>query len=102
MSTLTPLQELLRSKMSDVSEDCYCAGWMDDTEYRVWQLIRGDLDHWGQCDRAEVQAQLDEIRDLADRIGFWIVWRIGDDDVTAVPIEEWRAAYDHGRKVAGL
>ena len=38
---LQPLERALYELMSSVSEDCYCAGWLDGTEYAVWDLLHG-------------------------------------------------------------
>lgn len=36
---LTMDQARLYALMSDISEDCYCAGWMSDNEYTLWDAM---------------------------------------------------------------
>jgi len=92
-SILTADQRELAELMSDISERCYCAGWLIDLEYHLWDIV-SQLDftdaHWGQDtitanDRAKLGA-------LAITCGGWIRW---DDETceTFVPIDEWKAMY---------
>lgn len=60
--------------MSDVSEECYYAGWMLGTEYVVPELCRRALDSgepqpWGDGEVTPEQAR--ELTELADRLGSW-------------------------------
>jgi hypothetical protein len=36
---LTPAQCELAKYMSDLSEEAYCAGWMQGLEYALWQVL---------------------------------------------------------------
>jgi hypothetical protein len=38
---LTPAQLELAEYMSDLSEEAYCAGWMRDLEYALWDAAYG-------------------------------------------------------------
>lgn len=81
--------------MSDVSEDCYAAGWMSDCEYDIWRLVT-EGGAWGMCS-ADDLPQLAIIRVHAERIDRWIRWNKdgGPDDgyYLAVPLGEWRPDY---------
>jgi hypothetical protein len=33
------LQECLEHRMSDISEDCYCAGWLNNLEHSLFNLM---------------------------------------------------------------
>jgi hypothetical protein len=67
------IQRLGRA-MSDVSEQCYCAGWLDGTEYFVPELCRralesGRTQYWGH---GEVTLELaDQLVALAERVECW-------------------------------
>lgn len=73
-ATRNGLLQLLGKAMSDVSEECYCAGWLDGTEYFVPELCRRALttrqtQHWG---RWEVTPELARgLQALADQVGSW-------------------------------
>jgi hypothetical protein len=62
--------------MSDCSEDCYCAGWLGNTEYLVPELCRRALETdepqpWGH---GEVTPQLAaKMTALAKEMGHWAV-----------------------------
>ena len=36
---LTDAQRELAEAMSDISEDAYCTGWMQDLEYGLWRIV---------------------------------------------------------------
>ncbi len=88
-------QRALADLMSDLSEECWCAGWLHNTEFDVWAMIVGDRDSWGMGLAEAYAPELEAIKDMADRLGVWIVWD-GDPvetDMRAVPLPEWRATY---------
>ncbi|MFD8418098.1 hypothetical protein [Streptomyces sp. NPDC059466] len=92
MSELTLAQRALAEAMSEVSELAYRAGWMERTEYAVWQLLstRGA---WGQAGAEELAPLLDTVRDAFRRAGCWIVWADDAPDVQPVALAEWRRRY---------
>jgi hypothetical protein len=105
MRELTGLQVALAETMADLSQYCYAAGWMDNTETAVWRLLSNDLG-WGQMERDDIETHLAAIRALSDLSRSWIVW---DDDaphdtaprgllVKAVPLDVWACAA--GRKTS--
>jgi hypothetical protein len=64
----------LGSAMSDISEDCYCAGWLGGTEYMVPQLCRravdlGKTQYWGHGEVTPEQAR--KLILLAEQAGSW-------------------------------
>jgi hypothetical protein len=69
---LTVDQFALQLLLCSVSQSCYFASWMADTEYEVWRLLV-EGGEWGRSDATAEQADLDEIRELSNRIGSWIV-----------------------------
>jgi hypothetical protein len=67
------VQQLGR-EMSQISETCYCAGWLVGTEYLVPELCRravesGQTQYWGHGEVLPVQAL--RLWELAERIGCW-------------------------------
>ena len=87
-SDLTPEQFTLYTLMSDVSEDCYAAGWMSGTEDAVWFAATG-APSW-----AVGHESLPQILAIAEHIGFWIEWDRDAHSPRAVPLDEWRARRD--------
>jgi len=68
------LVQRLGQEMSDISEDCYCAGWLGGTEYIVPELCRravasGQPQFWGHGEITPELAR--ELVALAERAGCW-------------------------------
>lgn len=86
MIDLTVKQRELAELMSEISGDCYCAGWMSGLEYALWNLVLypSGPRHYGQ---SEVPlADIKQMDMLSQEIGGWIVWK---DDEDGLPLEEW-------------
>lgn len=87
---LTPDQHALYEAMSDISEDCWCAGWLIGTEFAIWGALQdGDL-KWGMGMIDE--ADLDRVRALSEKVGGWIRWwelPWTDRGPHFVPMTEW-------------
>jgi hypothetical protein len=76
----------LCQRMSDISEDCWCAGWLTGCEFSLWDFMTKGGGDWGQ---GKVRTDsLSVLRTLSERCGGWIAWR---DDVgnVFVPLDEW-------------
>ncbi len=68
------LLQQLGAAMSDISEDCYCAGWLGGTEYFVPELCRrairtGRSFYWGHGEVSPERAR--ELVALAEQVGSW-------------------------------
>lgn len=80
---LTPLQRALYELMSEISEDCWHAGWMSGNEFALWDaIVTGD--------RTYGQSFMDEnllasVKALSEQVGGWIEWR---DDEHGLPNKE--------------
>jgi hypothetical protein len=86
----TPLRRVLARMMSDLSEDCYCAGWLTDTEFSLWALVVGDPNRgaWS-VQPMEIEA----LRELAELSGAWIVWPRGWNREAPVALGDWVEVY---------
>lgn len=75
--------------MSDISEDCYCAGWMHGNEFRLWSAITDPNDdrRYGQ---GEIEPhQVNRLRELSTLVDGW--WRWDEEDgAQFVSLEKWR------------
>lgn len=89
----TKEQRALEQMMSDVSEECWCAGWNEGTEYGVWRLIE-EGGSWGMC-RAEDLPVLVAIKAFAEQIDAWVIWpgKPAVEGPRVVALDEWRAMY---------
>lgn len=89
MILLSPEQKELRDFMSDISETSYCAGWMRDTEYRLWSFTVDPLDDgdWGRMPIPTSARQA--LQSLSARVDGWICY-VSDD---AIPKENWGATF---------
>jgi len=81
----------LRDVMSDISEDCYCAGWLTGLEFMLWgAVVGGEPFHFGMG-RVE-SSDIAELRRLSEKCGGW--WRFDDEHGEVfVPIDEWLARF---------
>lgn len=96
-------QRALYQLMSDISEDCYCAGWMSDNECTLWTMVANpDADRRYGIGEVELQ-QIEELRAISAEVGGWIRWRNDYDDKNLprsewgpvfVPMEEWLTMYE--------
>lgn len=75
-------QELPRL-MSEISEECWAAGWMSGTERRLWQAISDEHDdgQWGMGHITEEQR--DRLARLSESVEGWY------DGERIVPMAEW-------------
>lgn len=79
--------EQLVALMSELSEDCYCAGWLHDCEHTLWGMIaHGDDLRWGIG--AVIPGALATLKRLAGEIGGWPVWDRGSG-IRVAPMAEW-------------
>jgi hypothetical protein len=81
-------QRALYQLMSDISEDCYCAGWMTGNEYTLWEMVT-DQAAERRYGMGEVEAQsIEDMRTISAEVGGWIRWRDDDED-KELPVEDW-------------
>jgi len=91
MADLTPMQRVLAKIMSEISEDAYCAGWLVDLEYKLWQVL---VDGRGEFGFAAVsEEEIEELRVLSELCGGWIVWDKDRGGRRFVPLDQWLAIF---------
>jgi hypothetical protein len=95
MDSLTVDQRALADLMSSISQDHYSAGWMMGLEYDLWRIVIGETDRYVYpLGDHEIQG----LREMSDRVGGWIVWRMDYAGETYVPMEEWKRIYAAPRR----
>ena len=82
--------------MEDISEEGWCAGWMDGLEESLWWIAHGGDPMYGRCLVSE--ERVTALRGLADRAGGW--WYFddekpigGDLEETFIALEEWEQRF---------
>lgn len=78
----------LQGLMSDISEECYCAGWMSGNEYTLWEMV---IDP--KASRRYGMGQVSEewiadLKAMSVEVGGWFRW-VDDDTIPCLPVEEW-------------
>ena len=83
-------RETLACLMSEISEECYCAGWLIGNEHRLWSAMTDPTDdrRYGMGEIS--QEQIERLRMLSAMCGGWCAW---DDKAGCVfvPMDKWRA-----------
>jgi hypothetical protein len=92
---LTDAQWNLFDLMSQISEDCFCAGWIGGNEYEVWHALQYG-DPW-PANRRMSPRLLRLCQSLSTKIDGWIYW---SDGPYFAPMTQWLAMVDERRKLA--
>jgi hypothetical protein len=81
----------LRDEMSDLSESCWCASWLEGCERSLWLMaLEPDADHpWGQG--TVTAADAFGLASMAKLAGGWWQWDDAAGDPAFVPMAEWLA-----------
>ena len=83
------VRKWLINEMSEISEECYCAGWMSGLEDVLWNAVLNlpnDF-QWGQ---GTISAErIARIRDASEWLGEWIIYQPPQGE-TPVPLDEWK------------
>ena len=84
-------REQLRELMSEISEDCWCAAWLNGLEYSLWAMVKGADRKFGMD---EVRKhEVDELRRLSAECGGWWVWSEANGEEVFAPMAEWLGMY---------
>jgi hypothetical protein len=84
---LTDPQLDLYDRMSEISEEGFCAGWIVDNEYAIWDAIT--LGNPSPSYRAINPRLLRRCQQLSVEIGGWMCWTL--DGPQFVPMAQWLA-----------
>lgn len=81
-------QRALYELMSDISEECYCAGWMSGNEYTLWEMVANPDAGRNYGQDSVTDEQIADLRAISNEIGGWIRWRDDEEDAN-LPPEDW-------------
>lgn len=82
MNEYDEMLEIIR----DISEECYCAGWMQYVEYHAFLAMNNGCRYFGRSIISEEQC--DRLRELSLKIGHWPM-HDKDYQVVFVPLTQF-------------
>src|SRR5690606_1757875 len=90
-SDLTDKQLALADFMSSLSEKCYCAGWMQDLEFVLWDAVLNGERKYGQD--LISQNDIEKLKKLSKNANCWIYF---DDlnEESPIDILSWEKLFD--------
>lgn len=91
LSSLTPKQRELANVMSNISEKCYSAGWIDNLEFILWKaLINGEqkIGH-GIISNEDINRLMQLSRDC----DCWIYFDDTEEE-TAIDLITWKRRFE--------
>ena len=82
---------MLAEFMSDLSEKCYSANWLENLEYVLWDTLMNGERRWGQDNIS--QQDIENLNQLCKDSNCWIYF---DDkkEETAIDLIAWRQKFD--------
>jgi hypothetical protein len=87
---LTEDERRLAGFMSEISEKCYSAGWMVDTEYVLWEAIISGPREFGHG--KITKEEIEELNKLLNKTKTWIVFDDMKEEM-AIPLDKWRTRF---------
>jgi hypothetical protein len=91
LQQLDPHARALADFMSELSEEAYCAGWMDGLEFALWRALIGGPRTYGRLEITD--QQLTRLRELSEAARGWIVFDDAEEE-TLVPLGEWKQRFE--------
>ena len=89
-TAVSPADQLM-ALMSDISERCWYAEWLQGTEFVLWSALQtGPIEHWGHG--SVTLEDIDQLRRLSYAAGGWIAWaesNVSAIDPEIVPFDKW-------------
>lgn len=89
--TKPELQQLLVGLMEELSEDCYAAGWYNNIEFQLWDLLHDRCDElttklWHK--RSDMEA-VQDLKRLKDITHSWATWDETAGEPVPIVLENW-------------
>ena len=87
---LEPKARELAEYMSALSEEAYCAGWMDGLEFELWEVV---INGPRRCGRLQItHDHIAQLRRLSEAAGGWIVFDDNEEE-SLLPMEDWERSF---------
>lgn len=77
---------ILGRVMGDLSQDCWCAGWLTDLEFHLWAAAHGARSQFTRSDLAQLKY-------LSAKCDGWIVWHEAAPWRRYVPLSAWEPMF---------
>lgn len=92
INNLTGQQLLLADYMSDISERCYYAGWMQGLEYVLWDAVLHGERKYGHDTIS--QKDIEILKELSNATNAWVIF---DDETeeTVIDLNAWEQKFTH-------
>ena len=90
LKDLTTHQLLLADVMSNISERCYYAGWMQNLEYVLWDATLTGPRQYGH-DTISKQ-EIESLRELSKASQAWIIFD-HENEETAIHLNDWKQKF---------
>ncbi|HKQ92323.1 MAG TPA: hypothetical protein VJZ77_16820 [Blastocatellia bacterium] len=87
------LRKRLLSLMEEVSEDHYCAGWLNGLEYRLWQAALQYPQPYKFGVEAIEEKKVEELKGLAEELQEWAVWDDQAGEEKLIPLKDWKRIF---------
>lgn len=85
-------KEQLSSKIWEISEAGYCAGWVEDIEFHLWKIVlNGSETEFGVKTISE--QEIANLRSLSEQSGGWWHWSDEENESVFVSLDEWQVIY---------
>jgi len=88
-------ERALAEYMSELSEEAYCAGWLFDLEYYLWEAVIGLRRQFGRTTISQAKRQ--KLKKLSGNCEGWIVY---DDELGNIWVsnEAWQKMFEKWQK----
>ena len=85
-------KEQLSSKIWEISEAGYCAGWTDNIEFFLWQAVLNSSEtEFGV--KTITEQEIANLRSLSEQSGGWWHWSDEENEAVFVSLDEWQVIY---------
>mmetsp|Transcript_40893 Transcript_40893/g.80689 ORF Transcript_40893/g.80689 Transcript_40893/m.80689 type:complete len:138 (-) Transcript_40893:44-457(-) len=84
-----PHRKELEDLISSISQNCWFAGWMKDSEHYIWNMAMGEAvsRQWGVGLLSD--SEVAKLRELSSKAGGWICWARWQEQPVHVPTCDW-------------
>jgi len=91
-----PKQSLIELMM-DLSEDYWCAGWMNNMEYVLWVCVVDPANcNFSPCGSLASE-EIRQLKELSEEAGGWAWWH-PEQGATFVELDAWQAEFARFRE----
>lgn len=86
------LKYLLVDLISELSEETYCASWLDKIEYEIWKIINQEADTktikvWSKRGDLEIVEDLNYLKDVTKS---WAYWDEASGEPIPIDLADWK------------